>query len=108
MRPLRLLLIMLAVLSVSCRSVTHSSARVAATPPHLRLKHGSDEDILRQIGFDASKMKAHEVQGVDGYETDYVAPNREWVAIVRSVSTGVYVRYGDTTGQKGSWELGFR
>ena len=109
MRRTQVFPLVLAALSVvACSSVSHPTARITATPPHLQLKRGSDQDILRQIGFDASKMKAHVVQGPDGYETDYDAPNREWVSIVRSASTGVYVRYGDTTGEKGSWELGFR
>jgi hypothetical protein len=91
----------------ACSSLPHESARIAPTPPKLHLKHGSDQEILRQIGFDAAKMTAEEFQGTDAYETHYIAPNREWVAIVRSVSTGVYVRYGDRSNQKGSWALGF-
>ena len=100
-----------AVLSVAalaaCGSLSDETARLAPTPPNLRLKHGSDEDILRQIGFDPAKMKASRAEGPDGYGTHYKAPNGEWVGITRSASTGVFVMYGDSTGQKGNWTLGF-
>lgn len=96
------------VLLTSCASSLPSSARIGPTPPHLRLKSSSDAEILRQIGFDHTKMKAHFVQGPDGYGTDYEARNHEWVSITRSVVSGIFVMFGDQSGQKGSWTLGFR
>jgi len=99
--------VLAAIVFSACSSLSRENARIASTPQHLHLRRGTDQDILRQVGFDPTKMKPDETQGPDGYATDYTAPNGEWVSILRSASTGIFVMYGDRTGQKSSWELGF-
>ena len=66
----------------------------------------TDEACLKSLGLDPAKMKSHVGHGPDGYETTYTMRGGVEVTIVRSLSTGVYVRWRDAAGFKGR-DLGF-
>lgn len=93
-----------------CAGCAHFTQR--GTPPAAAIRHKphlraamTDAEILRELNFDPTKMKAEFVQGKDGHTTTYKAGNKVSVSITRSVVSGVFV-VNDYPGGSQSWELG--